>query len=285
MIEINSASQDCDFIGYGTDPDNITTLLLDIYGSALSAAGDDPDYLERLQGRLDGACPEGTFEAGSARRLQALLPHLRLALKIRDSLTRARRDQEALAAILDGWSAGLLVVDEGAHPVLLNQPARARLGAGDGLVLQQGRLATSSAAATARLRGMIADAAAGSAAARQSTSQALALERSSGGQPPLNVLVLPLAAPTLALVLVTAPEDGPAVKPGWLQRLFKLTPAEARLAAEIAGGRSVEEAALRLRIGIGTARVHLKHIFSKTATRRQAELVCLLLRLGGQLNF
>jgi len=57
-----------------------------------------------------------------------------------------------------------------------------------------------------------------------------------------------------------------------------LTPAEARLAADLADGLTLEESAERSSTQVATARTHLKRIFAKTRTRRQSELVRLLLR-------
>jgi DNA-binding CsgD family transcriptional regulator/PAS domain-containing protein len=75
----------------------------------------------------------------------------------------------------------------------------------------------------------------------------------------------------------------PAVPQGALCELFGLTPAEARLAARLARGESLDGAARALGIARETARVHLRQTFAKTGTRRQAQLVALiagLARLG-----
>ncbi len=52
---------------------------------------------------------------------------------------------------------------------------------------------------------------------------------------------------------------------------------DARLATAIASGNTPDEAAALLRMTVGTARTHLKRVFYKTATTRQAELVRLVL--------
>jgi DNA-binding CsgD family transcriptional regulator len=64
--------------------------------------------------------------------------------------------------------------------------------------------------------------------------------------------------------------------PEILQALFDLSPAEARVAARIAEGLSVNATAEALSVQSNTVRVQLKAIFSKTGTNRQAELVSLL---------
>ena len=61
-----------------------------------------------------------------------------------------------------------------------------------------------------------------------------------------------------------------------LHGLFDVTPREAQLCAALAVGRSLKAAAALLGMRLSTARAHLDHIFSKTGTHRQAELVLLL---------
>jgi DNA-binding CsgD family transcriptional regulator len=69
------------------------------------------------------------------------------------------------------------------------------------------------------------------------------------------------------------------LEPTALCDLFGLTSREAAIAMLLADGHGLEEIARRLRMAIGTARNHLKSVFEKTDTTRQAELVALLGRL------
>ena len=62
-----------------------------------------------------------------------------------------------------------------------------------------------------------------------------------------------------------------------LRSHFGLTPAEARLALHLVTGETLRCAAAKLSISYETARTQLKNIFNKTKTRRQAELVILIL--------
>jgi DNA-binding CsgD family transcriptional regulator len=57
-----------------------------------------------------------------------------------------------------------------------------------------------------------------------------------------------------------------------------LTPAESAFAKRLAAGHSIDEICEALGIRHTTARTHLRHLFQKTHTRRQAELVSWLLR-------
>ena len=59
--------------------------------------------------------------------------------------------------------------------------------------------------------------------------------------------------------------------------LFGLLPSEARLAWELAQGRTIAEAATELNLTLETARNYSKKIYSKTGARGQVELVRIIL--------
>lgn len=65
--------------------------------------------------------------------------------------------------------------------------------------------------------------------------------------------------------------------PDDLRIAWGLTPAEARLATLMLKPMSLQETARHLGISLETARTHLKALFAKTQTNRQAELVLRLL--------
>lgn len=62
----------------------------------------------------------------------------------------------------------------------------------------------------------------------------------------------------------------------WLGQRYRLTPAEARLAAHIAAGGTVAGYAALSGVAEGTARTHLKAVFAKTGVHRQSDLIRLL---------
>jgi DNA-binding CsgD family transcriptional regulator len=65
-----------------------------------------------------------------------------------------------------------------------------------------------------------------------------------------------------------------------VERLFGLTPAEARVAALIGSGLSPRQAAEKLGISEGNVRTTLKHVFTKVGVSRQSELAVLLTKLA-----
>ena len=58
-----------------------------------------------------------------------------------------------------------------------------------------------------------------------------------------------------------------------LHQVYGLTRAEVTLVQSLARGFSLEEAAHDIGIAVNTARTHLKHIFVKTGSKRQSELI------------
>lgn len=80
-------------------------------------------------------------------------------------------------------------------------------------------------------------------------------------------------AGVLVLTPVTRP-DAPAVE--LVQSLFDLTPAEARVARNLAGGQSIEDIATANGVSRNTVRSQVQGVLEKTGCRRQAEVVALL---------
>ena len=79
-------------------------------------------------------------------------------------------------------------------------------------------------------------------------------------------------------VLITDPERSlPADAEQRLAQQFGLTPAESRVAGALLAGKTVEVAAGELCIATATARTHVRSLFHKTGTARQAELMRVLL--------
>lgn len=82
-----------------------------------------------------------------------------------------------------------------------------------------------------------------------------------------------------SLLSIREVDQEPASTGLLLQEEFHLTPAEAAVAVQLSQGLSLKQTAGKLNISIWTARSHLRAIFQKTGTHRQAELVSLLAHL------
>jgi DNA-binding CsgD family transcriptional regulator len=80
---------------------------------------------------------------------------------------------------------------------------------------------------------------------------------------------------------ITDPEAPPKSRADLLMKLFRLTPAEARVAMFLTAGLESGEIAARTRTTNHTVRSHLKSIFQKTQVERQSQLTRLISRLPG----
>lgn len=87
----------------------------------------------------------------------------------------------------------------------------------------------------------------------------------------------------LAIILVDI-ERPLQTKEYELRTVFHMTASEARLAARLLSGETLERVADELGIAKETARNHLKTIFEKADVNRQSELLALLARLSGPLR-
>jgi len=85
-------------------------------------------------------------------------------------------------------------------------------------------------------------------------------------------------APAAALFICSGPRNEPAPLKA-LEALFKLTPAEGRIAWAFAQGLKPDEIAAAFDVSITTVAFHKRNIFQKTHTNRQADLIALLLTL------
>jgi DNA-binding CsgD family transcriptional regulator len=102
-------------------------------------------------------------------------------------------------------------------------------------------------------------------------------------QRPLLVYLLKLPSLTAnsgaecrAIAVLIDPDKRSVPTDATLRALFKLTPAEARLAGKVSCGAALDEAAASLGISKETSKSRLKNIFAKAGVHRQAELVALV---------
>lgn len=82
----------------------------------------------------------------------------------------------------------------------------------------------------------------------------------------------------IARIRSARPADDPAADAAILAASYGLTPAETRIALALAEGRQLAQIAASFNISRTTVAFHMRNIFQKTRTSRQAELVALLLR-------
>lgn len=81
------------------------------------------------------------------------------------------------------------------------------------------------------------------------------------------------------VLMILDPQVLPVIGMDLLRSIFKLTPAEVRVAQLVMTGATNASIAKLLKIGPGTARTHIKSLYLKTGTHRQPHLTALLWRM------
>jgi DNA-binding CsgD family transcriptional regulator len=218
--------------------------------------------------------------------LRLLIPHLQRAVSISRLLDVKTVEARSFAATLDTITAGIVLVDEGLGIVHANRTASAALAAGDLIASVAGRLTLRSKPEHDALAAAVSQAAADETLIGR-RGQGIAAGAASG--PAAILYVLPLnhgplrggiSPRAVAAVFIAPPAEAPPAPEQALAALFDLTPTEAKVFSQIASGKSLTGAAAALDVAQSTVKSHLKRIFAKTGTSRQAELVRLAASLA-----
>jgi DNA-binding CsgD family transcriptional regulator/PAS domain-containing protein len=235
----------------------------------------------------EGAPPFTPEQYGEA---DALVPHLRRAVAIYQTVHGAQRVRLALAEAIDRLPTGVLLLDSKRRVVVQNRGAERILAADDGFRIDRHGPSADDARENATLQKLIADSIEARAGQEIRSAGFVAISRPSGDRS-YAVMVTPLlAAPRSAMsdavvaIFVADPSARFFAGPEALSELYQLTHSEAELVRLLAAGLSLEEAADKRGVSLNTARSHLKHVFAKTDTSRQGELVRLIVSGVGQIR-
>jgi DNA-binding CsgD family transcriptional regulator/PAS domain-containing protein len=217
--------------------------------------------------------------------IELLIPHLQRAVSLHRRIADLENQRSAATSALDHWSMGVFLLDGQGRLLLMNRKAEEILGQKDGLELTREGPCASFTNETLTLRHLIKDAIATRLGQDGESGGAMGLTRPSLKRA-LNVLVTPLFAqnafPTrkgaVAAIFISDPDAREETDSELVRQLFDLTPAEAQVTALLITGEDLKHVAQILQVTMNTARTHLKRVFDKTGTKRQAELVRLLLQ-------
>ena len=232
----------------------------------------------------------GPFDAGELALARTLLPHLQRAALVARRLAEAASVAAAGTAALDMLRHPVFLLDGNGQAMQWNGAAERLLAEEDGLTLGPSGLRGASPTANEALTSVLARA--GRKGRRQPRSGVVRLARPSRREP-FTLTALPLGQeenwallrPPAILAIIDDPDGAPRVPTARLTEMFGLTEAEAALSAELLAGRTVGEIADNSGRSIHTVRTHLARLMAKTRTRRQAELIQLLMAIPAQRAF
>jgi DNA-binding CsgD family transcriptional regulator/PAS domain-containing protein len=212
-----------------------------------------------------------------------LSPHVCRVLAISDALDIRTLRSEMLERTLDGLVAGVFLTARDGRVVYMNAAAERQIKTGNSIRIVNNRVSPANPAARAALSKAI-DEAARDDIDKDMSEYSLAIPDVDGagyiatllpverGQ--RSSIVAPFAASVA--VFMQDPVEAPLMPGEAFARLYKLTGGELRVVLALAQGLGGKEAADMLGISEPTVRSHLKSIFSKTDTSRQADLLRLV---------
>ena len=253
----------------------------DMYGSMsckLPVSGQFTWVMDVQRGRNQAA-----FTARDAALLEIIVPHLVRAVEISQKFQSA----QVLASTFSQLPFGVIVIDGHMRIASVNAAAEEiLLRSGSDLHHKFGYLVATNAETMALLQKLVAEACSVNDDVIPGTGGDLLFRlKSKGSNSNLALSVGPLVNkrhefPVIgrhaAIFIREISFDLPAGFAKQIRVFFDLTPKEASLAASLAAGMTLKEAADAAQIQFSTARSHMEKIFQKTGTRQQSQLVALL---------
>ena len=283
-------------------PDSRLVQVADLYTrEELKTSAAYNDLLSRshaqngLNVRLDG--PNGSrivfttadpvdadgWSSTQVELIREFLPHLRQFVRVRQGLADAGALGASLTGLLDQTGSGIIQFDRRGRIVATNGRARALLRKGDALYDRKRLLGARLPAEDAILKRLLAHALPGFGV--QGASGSLKVSRPNG-LPGLTVHLTPVGTKEIdfrpwrvaALALVVDHEPT-RIDPVLVEAALGLTPAESRVAALLAEGKTVLDIAAVTGRAERTVRWHVQQTFDKLGISRQVDLVRLVLSL------
>ncbi|HLG98722.1 MAG TPA: helix-turn-helix transcriptional regulator [Bryobacteraceae bacterium] len=257
--------------------------ILHSCGSVLTREGSVTSYLSALR-----SPSVGPYDQCEVELLEILIPHLQCAVRLHQRIAGLEIGLRLVTDTLDRLPGGVIIASPQGRALVMNRAAESILARKNGLHNGPSGLYAWKSSESNALLGAILTA----SRARDGAAQGpVPILISRDGAVPLRILAAPLPPQSAgtgqqpAVVLfITDPEDSVEPDTMLLRRAFGLTLAESRIAAGLMQGKSVEDLAAESGLSLNTVRAHLKKVFAKTNTRRQGQLVRVLLSAWPAVN-
>ena len=222
---------------------------------------------------------EGPFGEHEITLLRLLLPKLQRGFRAGEAFRKAHDVQIVAMKALDAMPTGVILLSGIGAVIGANRTAKAIIAAGEVLTVAEGGLWVDWGWRKLRFRDLVSRL----TAKRGEEAPAFSVPRAQGKKP-LSMLLLPVGEwdetdvedKPVAILFVGDPDRSAEINPAQVCQLYGLSRAEARVVALLASGQRLDLVAENLGVTYDTVRKHLKQVFSKTGTDRQAELVRLL---------
>jgi DNA-binding CsgD family transcriptional regulator len=193
-----------------------------------------------------------------------------------------------LVRAVEHSTTGITLLEVHGQVVYSNQAAREILTQDDGLFIEAGQIRAPRKSDDDALQRLLRGAVGPPHDHAPPLGGIMAVPRRSG-KAPYTIVAVPVRLERSALrsdeavvtVFISDPTALRELSDAHIRNLYRLTPKEAKLAVLLTGGATVAKAATALGMAEKTARIHLQGLFRKTGTRRQVDLVRVLLGSAG----
>lgn len=221
------------------------------------------------------------FDADAESFALELIPHLRQAIRLSEQVDEAQERTRNLQHAINRLRCALVLCEPDGRVCWANRSAESIFAAGSRVRVCGERLVTPSSQETTMLRRKIAQIA-------QWDDRSPPAERYLvlGRNTPLalQVMMHPIpgedaaslcgrSAQARVLLVLSCPDEAPALPADLIRHVFALSPAESQVAAAVCSGLTINEYASATGVTVGTARFQLKQVLAKTHAGRQADLV------------
>lgn len=221
------------------------------------------------------------FSEQSVTFLRELAPLLRRALFAGKRFQNATKLKRMSVEVLNALPLGIAFIDAQGHVVEANSRAKTAFESGDAFVSSDGDISIGLESGRVKLYDLIEP----SVTQRRGEPHTgtFSIPRRTGLRP-LTVMVVPSPndigeatnGDPVAMLFIGDPDHPTEFDHQLIGKLYGLSRAESRVAALVASGYRLDQAAEKLDVAYETVRKHIKQIFGKTGTYRQAELVRML---------
>jgi DNA-binding CsgD family transcriptional regulator/PAS domain-containing protein len=226
------------------------------------------------------------WNTADRERIKRLLPAVHESVEVHKLIAKSHYIAGLARDLLDKSPRGILVLSDDGVIRMANKRAAAILAANDGLSEKNGKLVIHCPAVAERVRNYLATVGtSNNAGLPEMDWNMVAKKRSGGAAYQLIVGNLQLSqwhlesrhSNKVAVIHLHDPGTSSiAVDPKRLTDFYGFTKAQARVAAKLYNGHTINEAAEALHISVNTARTHMRGIYAKSGVRTQAELLGLL---------
>lgn len=232
----------------------------------------------------DSSHPE--FTTSDLDTLRVLTPHVQRAFKLHFRFSELKAQSEGLEKALDMVPTGMIFFGANGNVIFMNRNASTSVSERDGLLVTREGLRAEQPAESRLLEKITRQAASTLNGKGQWAGGIVMVSRRA--RPPLQIHISPIrtsnvptSEPIAAVAFVNDPIRRQRPAEELLRALYRLTPAECRVALLMVDGNIPKKIAEMVGVSVETVRSQIKSIFAKAGVNRQSELIRLLLNNSG----